>query len=721
MIETLIVIGAALIAAVVGFFVVSRDPKRVSNILYGVMMLALIILMSANLFTYGTYAGAVDVSIVFSCIRIVVVSTTVVLTMFYFLMQVLAVESGTRHNGRVLNKGVAGVSVATVLLDVTPFTFSSISVDKGGAIVPVVSWGFVVFMLHAILILIFTAIYLINGLGDRSRQRRRQDICVIIGMLPSLVLAPITGFLLPVAFGFSQFVAFTPLYAVFFVVMVAYAMIRHGLFDIRLAAVRLFAYALTLTALAFLYVGIVYLISGVLVENQVVQTNALLSPIAIATALILALLFQPLKQLFDKVTDRLFYKDNYSMSRFLWHANQTLASTSDLRLLLERTSRLIAETLKTNQVSFFIYLADGRYMTAGTSGHPRLMPSEFTAHENRFITTDTDVFITSQMPTNDLVRRMLVSHRIELFMPLKKSGKLVGYVCLGEPNTIGYTSRDIRALMTLSDELIIAIRNALSVEEVRQLNDTLEQRIASATKELRASNAQLQRLDEIKDEFISMASHQLRTPLTSIKGYISMIIDGDAGKITDEQKHLLTEAFVSSERMVRLIGDFLNVSRLQTGKFMVEKHPVNIITLVKHEIDGLRQNAQARGLHFVFTHPKELPPLTIDENKVQQVIMNFADNAIYYSKEHDKITVSLRQIPGFIELTVVDNGIGVPKSEQAQLFNKFFRATNARRARPDGTGVGLFLAKKVIDAHDGEIIFSSEEGKGSTFGFRLPL
>ena len=200
-----------------------------------------------------------------------------------------------------------------------------------------------------------------------------------------------------------------------------------------------------------------------------------------------------------------------------------------------------------------------------------------------------------------------------------------------------------------------------------------------------------------------------------------MLMEGDVGKVTDEQRHLLNEAFVSSERMVRLIGDFLNVSRLQTGKFVIDKHPVDLALLVQREIDSLETNAAARGVKFVYKQPKNIPILNIDENKIQQVVMNFADNAIYYSKDSGNITVTLKKLPNFIEFKVIDRGIGVPISEQKDLFNKFFRATNARRARPDGTGVGLFLAKKVIVDHDGEVIFESQEGKGSVFGFRLPL
>jgi len=304
---------------------------------------------------------------------------------------------------------------------------------------------------------------------------------------------------------------------------------------------------------------------------------------------------------------------------------------------------------------------------------------------------------------------------------LRTGDKLLGFLCLGEQRSRGYIQRDINIVGTIADELAIAIQNARSLQALRDLNGTLQQRIDSATKELRASNAQLQRLDEAKDEFISMASHQLRTPLTSIKGYISMIVEGDAGKINPMQKKLLEEAFLSSERMVRLINDFLNVSRLQTGKFLVEKHDTDLAKVVQQEIDSLGTSAASRGMKFSYSMPKKFPILQLDEGKIRQVIMNFSDNAMYYSKDASTIKVSLKKEKDAVVFTVKDTGIGVPVSEQGHLFNKFFRATNARKQRPDGTGVGLFLAKKVIDAHDGDVIFESKEGKGSTFGFRLPI
>ena len=178
---------------------------------------------------------------------------------------------------------------------------------------------------------------------------------------------------------------------------------------------------------------------------------------------------------------------------------------------------------------------------------------------------------------------------------------------------------------------------------------------------------------------------------------------------------------MSSERMVRLIDDFLNVSRIQNGKFIIDKHEVDLSKVVEQEIDSLSPSAKMRNLKFVYKPATDVPTINIDEGKIRQVIMNFADNALYYSHDNTEIAINLSVEDGDIVFTVKDTGIGVPVSEQAQLFTKFYRASNARKQRPDGTGVGLYLAKKVIDAHGGKVIFFSIEGKGSMFGFRIPI
>ena len=290
---------------------------------------------------------------------------------------------------------------------------------------------------------------------------------------------------------------------------------------------------------------------------------------------------------------------------------------------------------------------------------------------------------------------------------LKTRERLVGVLVVGSSEVESEINiEEFEHLSRICEATGIAIDNKLLFEEYQ-----------SVLLKLKQSNNKLKALDEAKDEFVSMASHQLRTPLTSIKGYLSMVLEGDAGEITDVQKQMLGQAFFSSQRMVYLISDLLNVSRLKTGKFVIEPRPVYLPDIVESELSQLQEGAVAKNITLSFVKPKKFPTISLDEMKTRQVIMNFTDNALYYTPTGGKITVELRDKGKSVEFTVKDTGIGVPKNEQHKLFAKFYRAENARKARPDGTGLGLFMAQKVIIAQGGAIIFNSKENKGSTFGF----
>jgi signal transduction histidine kinase len=237
----------------------------------------------------------------------------------------------------------------------------------------------------------------------------------------------------------------------------------------------------------------------------------------------------------------------------------------------------------------------------------------------------------------------------------------------------------------------------------------------------RRNRNKIKRVDKAKDDFIAMASHQLRTPLTSIKGYISMLLEGDFGKLTAEQRRVLGEAYLSSERMAFIIGDFLDLSRLQTGNFELQKTPIRLDEILNSEISQLKTMADSYNIKLIYNPTANLPITNCDQSKMRQVMMNLIDNAIFYSHAGGQVEIGLYQKDKNIIFTVRDYGIGVPRAERPRLFEKFFRASNARQARPDGTGVGLYMARKVIIAHGGSIIFESHENSGSTFGFRLPI
>jgi signal transduction histidine kinase len=584
-----------------------------------------------------------------------------------------------------------------------------------GPLISVYIYGFLI-------LIVLIAKNLIKASRDLDHDHKMQANLVSVAFCISAFGGLFLNVLIPLALNNWSLTMFGPLTTIVLVVVIVYAIIRHGLFDIRLALVRTFAYVLSLTVFVVGYYLLAYLLSILVLGSSTFFNEQ--NGLSIVIALVLASFFQPVKRLFDRLTNAIFYKDNYNSDEFFARINRIATQTTDLYDLIRSSSGEIEKTIKLEQVVFAI-INEQKTFSIGTGHHIR-MPHSDVLKLKDFISSDSyriveDGFIGSATLDHQ-TKRLLISHKLELIIPLTVSKKIVGILCLGDKKSGRYTSRDINVLKTVSDELSIAIQNALAIQEIRDLNDSLQQKISNATKELRASNAQLQRLDKAKDEFVSMASHQLRTPLTTVKGYISMVVEGDAGEITSEQRRLLDEAFMSSERMVNLINDFLNVSRIQTGKFLIDKHETNLGELVKQEIDRLKSNADSRKLEFIYKKPKDFPIMNIDEAKIREVVMNFADNALYYSHEGAKIDVKLHVDENNQAIfEIIDTGIGVSLEDQSRLFTKFYRASNAKRQRPDGTGVGLFLAKKVISAHGGKVLFSSVEGKGSTFGFSLPV
>lgn len=640
-------------------------------------------------------------------------------TAFFLLVPVFP-DSNQKILDEKKNHLVIPFSILVASIALTPFLFSGF---EDGA--PQPGPGIALFLAHAIFIGAASLMRLFRRLKRSKGIKRAQLAYFFAGTLSMFTLEPLCNFILPVIFKSTFLVNFSPLYIVVFSGLIGYAMVRKRLFDIKFAVVRSVVYILSLLALAILYYAAAYFISITIFRDQAI-TDFSVNPINIFLALILAFVFQPVKQFFDQVTDKIFYRNRYNMSEFLIRLGRILTSTTELRLMLEKVDQEIRETLKADSSLFIVYRDHHPNELVGEGITKRFETNELAQLDTVAFASSGSLLETEQLRGSDLkseeeVYEILTRKHIALVLPLISADETIGHFMLGEHKVGNYTQQDTSALAAIANELVIAVQNARSIQALRDLNTNLEKRIDDATQELRRSNDQLRQADEAKDEFVSMASHQLRTPLTSIKGYISMVLEGDAGKITPMQKKLLGEAFTSSERMVHLIGDFLNVSRLQTGKFVLDKSLINLADLIEEEVDSLKETAKARSLKLQYHKPSRVPSLYIDGGKIHQVIMNFIDNAIYYSTEHTTITVRLAVEDGDVIFEVHDTGIGVPKSEQVRLFTKFFRATNARKQRPDGTGIGLFLAKKVIDTHGGSMVFESIEGEGSTFGFRLPI
>ena len=227
-------------------------------------------------------------------------------------------------------------------------------------------------------------------------------------------------------------------------------------------------------------------------------------------------------------------------------------------------------------------------------------------------------------------------------------------------------------------------------------------------------------IEKMKTEFVSVAAHQLRTPLSAIKWTIRMILDGDAGEINEEQRELLEQTYISNERMIRLINDLLDVSRIEEGRLLYDQEDARIEDVLDSVIEASQEMLRNKNM-VLEVNKKETPKVKIDKEKKGVVIQNLLENAIKYTEQGGKIKITLDNDEKNVIFKIEDSGVGIPKSQQDRIFTKFFRAENVTRMETNGTGLGLYTTKNIVQAHKGQIWFESEENKGTTFYFTIPI
>lgn len=393
----------------------------------------------------------------------------------------------------------------------------------------------------------------------------------------------------------------------------------------------------------------------------------------------------------------------------------------DLSSVMRRMVNLL-ERLTESTVELILKDRNSNYLQIETSGQRKstrqLASSDIERIDGYLTKTNQALLIASQLKTIDsTLYKILISYDIDVLIALKSQSDVIGYICLhGAP-----TMTVLDEIVAANNELVVVLSSAQMRDNLAEANSYLEQRVQTATAELERSNQQLQRLDQAKDEFVAMASHQLRTPLSTVKGYLSLLLEGDAGEVTAEQRKLLGEAFYASQTMVNVVNDFLSISRLQTGRFVMNKSVLDLKSLIRSEVKNLQKTAANYELELTFESEPKIPTkLRADDNKIRQAIGNLLDNAIYYSKPGGKIEVALSQQDNQLCVGVIDGGVGVPVDERDQLFDKFYRASTGKKRRPDGTGVGLYLVQEIMRAHGGRAFYHPRK-QGSEFGFCLPI
>lgn len=274
-----------------------------------------------------------------------------------------------------------------------------------------------------------------------------------------------------------------------------------------------------------------------------------------------------------------------------------------------------------------------------------------------------------------------------------------------------------------SKEFLELHRKVLKLlEELKIEKESVEQKVVERTHDLTLANERLLELDKVKTEFISVAAHQLRTPLSGVKWTLDMVLSDTLGSVNNEQKSFLMKCYESNERMIVLINDMLGADRIDSGKLKYRFVPTQIFDLMDNVLFEMASLVSQKKLRMSFVNKsRNLPLVLIDAEKMRAAVQNLLENAVKYTPENGWIEINFQVVGNFVEVSIKDNGIGIPEEDQKNIFSRFFRAKNAIKVEPDGSGLGLFIAKGLIEKHGGRLWFESKVGEGATFSFTIPI
>jgi signal transduction histidine kinase len=291
----------------------------------------------------------------------------------------------------------------------------------------------------------------------------------------------------------------------------------------------------------------------------------------------------------------------------------------------------------------------------------------------------------------------------------------------------GLSENDVRLVTVFAAQVAVVIQNAHLYRRLQESASQLEVKVHARTAELEAtyreladSHARLRELDRLKSDFLGNVSHELRTPLAAVKGYVDNLLDGVAGPLTDKPRHYLGRVRDNAERLSRMVSDLLDLTRIEAGKIELLPQALPLTDVVCDAIDGLRHVAVARGVR-VTVDLQPCPAVWADPDKVHQVIANLLANAIKFSPPGAEVVVTARaDAGGLVRLAVEDAGPGIPAGERERVFDKFYQVGRVEGERLPGTGLGLTIARHLVELHGGRIWVEDAASSGATFVVLLP-
>jgi len=413
---------------------------------------------------------------------------------------------------------------------------------------------------------------------------------------------------------------------------------------------------------------------------------------------------------------------------------------------LQRTSRQMSQALNENEVfqrvspSLFEDLGFARVMIASVNDHnvlkirlnmgykePQVMSilKEIEAESVlKSIVQETHSLSSINCPlkTKEKIVQLFEIEHFILSPILTQTGN-IGFICAGNRyNAQGVTQGDEELVTILAGQIGQSIENAQLFEKVFRSSQELELKVADRTKQLAGALQKVSEINNKKSEFISAVSHELRTPLTSIKGYAAILIAGKIGEVPPAVKERLSKINTHSDNLVSLINNLLDIARIESGKQEMKFAPYKIKNLVDNVADLLTPQVNTKGVQLQIRLTVSVEGIYVDASQAERVFINLLSNAIKFTPANGTITVAVSPTldRDYAVMSVTDTGIGIPASEVQKLFSEFFRIDNEINQNVKGTGLGLVLARNIVQAHRGKMWVKSQVGVGTTFYFTLP-
>ena len=612
-----------------------------------------------------------------------------------------------KHLGKRATYALGLMALIFMVLALTKFMSGGIKHTDSGTTLESLTIVYSLQTLSLFLQMAVGIIFVVRRRKTATAVQRAQIRLFVFGMICAIILGSLPGFVF-ILFSIESNLSAFLTGASFFVfgLCVWTAITRHRMFNVRSLVARSIAYFMASLVVASVYA----LLVGLMIE-RLTQAKTVEIILTGASALMAITIFRYLRAGFERLTNKLFYKEAYSSRERLEVLTNELVASVELDTIASRSLHVINATLMPLKAGLLVVDHKQQDVFGDSFGvDDYAIKKLLKNHDDTLYEIEGKQSRDTESVVDDAV----------LILVIRSASSIEGYLLLG-PRASGevYSRQDMNFLRIAARNIGLAINNARSFREISEFNKTLKHKVRLATRELRSKNDELQRLHQTKDDFISMASHQLRPKITASAGFLDLFRKSDI-TLDVEQNDLINLTQKGIQQMNEIITDMLDVSRMESQRIALNRKPTNIVSLVQDEVERAAKIAGKRVVLMRQGKQQFPDTINVDTVGIREVVQNLIDNALHYSESTVRVELK-KSSERRVQVLVHDKGMGLTKEEQRRIFEKFYRSESAKKVRPNGSGIGLYAARLIVEAHGGEMIVSSRKGQGSTFGFELPI